>query len=915
MSIGLLYFGMPLALFGLLVLPALWWVLRALPAPFKRQILPSTALLENIQSTEVTPDRTPWWIIVFRALIMISAILGLSQPSFSPPEASDDSLNNPILIVVDDGWTSASQWEKFVRAGVSQLRRLPSDTSVYLHSTTSRSDGLNPSERLSPQEAIEKFNNLEPVAWLPDRTNSINRLTTANISPNKILWISDGLRHDIIGPFTDYLIELGDLTIYPVLQSGVVAISNLEVNAQGVRATLDRVSTSNSISSIVVNGLTANGVAVASQTVEFSSEDVETEVEFNIAPEILNSITKFTLAKTDSAGLVWLLDSNSVVRRVGLISTYAEKQPLLSELYYIRKALESSSVLTDGSVQDLTVDQPHDVIVLADAAQIQSNEIDTLKEWIEAGGTLIRFAGSRFANSTDPNDDLTPIPLRRTSRSLGGALSWATPQLIAEFPNTSPFFGFEKPENVLIKKQILAQPGPEVANRTWARLEDGSPLVTASQLGLGKLILFHVPATPEWSDLPYSNVFSDMLRQSVSLSFSQSLNSEIGSDTLVPQQILDGFGQLRPPEANISPLQTAELNKIGTSSQSHPPGFYSSGSRLYALNAGAGFSSTAIQNWPDNSKVISNIDTSIDLTHFFLTLAFVLILLDILLALTIAGKFRILRTAFPVLLTCLILFDVSGSAQAEEELPKEIQAALKFRLAYIGSDTSIDKITEAGLLGLSRVLYRRSSIEPEYPHRLNPEKDSLELYPLIYYAVPDRPWPFSKKAIDNLNRYIASGGALIIDTRSGRNPNDPVATSWQEVVKELNIPPLSLVPDTHVLTKSYYLLSTFVGRYGDSKLWIETSAAEGAASGDSVSGIFIGDGDWAGAWAIDQYNRPLKSVDGGELQREMSRRFGVNLVMYILTGRYKEDQVHIPAILERLGKSKELRNNQKERNE
>lgn len=899
---------MPLALLGLLVLPALWWILRALPAPFKRQILPSTALLENIQSTEETPDRTPWWIILFRALIVTVAILGLSQPSFSPLERSDTSSNDSVLIVIDDGWPSAPQWDRFIQTALSQLRKLPTDTSVYLHSTTNRSDALNPVERLLPQEAIQILSNFEPVGWIPDRVNAVNRLESARISAEKIFWISDGLLHDIITPFQDYLMELGSLTIFPIMQQGVVAISDVEVNAQGVRVTIDRVTVENDTFSTIVSGQTANGIAVVSQTVEFSKDDIQTVVEFRLAPEILNTINKFTVSRLDSAGLVWLLDSNSVVRRVGLISTYTEKQPLLSELYYIRKALESTSLITDGTVQDLIEEFPQDVIVLADAAQIQSQDFGILKNWIKDGGTLIRFAGSHFANSSDPDDDLTPIALRRTSRSLGGALSWATPQSIAEFPTTSPFHGFEQPKNVLVKKQILAQPGPEVADKTWARLEDGSPLVTASQLGSGKIILFHVPATPDWSDLPYSNTFSEMLSQSVSLSQNQSLSSEISSDFLVPQQVLDGFGRLRPPDPSAAPVSSSQIN-LKQPSRSHPPGFYSGGAKIYALNAGTGFSSSAIKSWPDNAVVLTDSDTSVDLTPFLLTTAFFLILLDILLALFIAGKIKSRRLAFSVAISCLAVMHSNNYVYAQEELSKEIQATLKFRLAYIGTGLpSIDRITEAGLLGLSRVLYRRSSIEPEYPHRLNPETDSLELYPLIYYAVPDDPTPFSKKAVAKLNQYIASGGALIIDTRTGRNPNAPKANDWQKIVEALNIPPLSTIPKTHVLTKSYYLLSSFVGRYGASKIWIDTRAAEGAAEGDSVSGIFIGDGDWAGAWAVDQYNRPLESVDGGEPQREMARRFGVNLVMYVLTGRYKEDQVHIPTILQRLGQSKDLRN-------
>ena len=42
-------------------------------------------------------------------------------------------------------------------------------------------------------------------------------------------------------------------------------------------------------------------------------------------------------------------------------------------------------------------------------------------------------------------------------------------------------------------------------------------------------------------------------------------------------------------------------------------------------------------------------------------------------------------------------------------------------------------------------------------------------------------------------------------------------------------------------------------------------------------------------------------LDARERQRELAYRAGVNLVMYALTGNYKADQVHVPALLERLG--------------
>ena len=111
------------------------------------------------------------------------------------------------------------------------------------------------------------------------------------------------------------------------------------------------------------------------------------------------------------------------------------------------------------------------------------------------------------------------------------------------------------------------------------------------------------------------------------------------------------------------------------------------------------------------------------------------------------------------------------------------------------------------------------------------------------------------------------------------------------------------VPADHVLTRSYYLIQSFPGRYENRPLWIEATGAADKSErrGDGVSRLFVGDADYLAAWAIDERGRPLFSVDGGDVQREYSIRFGVNLVIYILTGNYKEDQVHIPALLERLG--------------
>jgi hypothetical protein len=110
----------------------------------------------------------------------------------------------------------------------------------------------------------------------------------------------------------------------------------------------------------------------------------------------------------------------------------------------------------------------------------------------------------------------------------------------------------------------------------------------------------------------------------------------------------------------------------------------------------------------------------------------------------------------------------------------------------------------------------------------------------------------------------------------------------------LDIPPLAPIGEEHVLGKSFYLLDTYPGRYESGTLWVESPGS--GAGRDGVSPVIIGSHDWAAAWAD---GTPLP---GGARQREMARRFGVNLLMYALTGNYKADQVHVSHILERLGR-------------
>lgn len=220
-------------------------------------------------------------------------------------------------------------------------------------------------------------------------------------------------------------------------------------------------------------------------------------------------------------------------------------------------------------------------------------------------------------------------------------------------------------------------------------------------------------------------------------------------------------------------------------------------------------------------------------------------------------------------------------------------------LAYIHTgESEIDSLSQKGLENLAQVLAQRTSVEPDGVAALNPETDTLAFFPLIYWPVTQNQKPVSDKALQNIQHYLDHGGTILFDTRDQSRVaadlvNTQGAQSLRRIIGGLNIPPLNPIKEDHVLSRSFYLLRGYPGRFENGTLWIEQDGANGR---DGVSSVLIGSNDWASAWASHS------SRNTRNPQQEMAMRFGVNLVMYALTGNYKADQVHIPFILERLGK-------------
>ncbi len=572
------------------------------------------------------------------------------------------------------------------------------------------------------------------------------------------------------------------------------------------------------------------------------------------------------------------------------------------------------------AVPDL-IDTNCSVIAMADIGNLTAGVEEEVSKWVQKGGVLVRFAGPRLAAATD---SLIPVTLRHGDRTLGGSLTWQTPQPLASFSDKSPFAGLKVPDDVTVTRQVLAEPDGTLANRTWAALADGTPLVTAAPLGKGWLILFHVTADLSWSNLPLSGTFVEMLKRIIAFSSGTGGGAKTAdaSQPVAPYRLLDGYGHFVAASAEAQPL-AGDIAAV-TPGISHPPGLYGTEEGFRALNLLgdkatlpaldlASVSDVSVRPYPTAKPT--------DLAPWLLALALFLLALDALAVLWLNGALRMRRRAataamlLGALAGAALLF--AGHARADAASDAfAMEAVAKTHLAYvITGDSQVDAVSKAGLAGLSQVLANRTALEPGDPMGVDPARDELSFFPLIYWPIaPDTAMP-SSTAMARIDAYMRQGGSVLFDTRDQLERSTsfdtfsgtPAAERLKEMLANLDIPPLQPVPADHVLTKAFYLLNDFPGRYAGGPLWVEATESKDrtdrpAQAGDGVSTILITENDFAGAWARNpDGNFMFPVVPNDPHQREMAYRTGINIVMYTLTGNYKADQVHVPALLERLG--------------
>ncbi len=892
-------FASPWVLTALLSLPVLWWLLRITPPAPQRLRFPAVRLLFGLLSKEETPDASPLWLIILRLVAATLLIFALAHPLFSP--AAPLPGNGALVLVIDDGWAAASDWparQDAMARAIDQADRDERPIIVLTTAPDSRGNTAPYSGLLRPAQARSIIAAIEPKPWPTNRSTALDILGDVKLEGTPfVLWLSDGLADGDSELFADRLRKLGETSV--ILPDTLpVIVSPPEIGRNQFTVAMRR-ATSGLEASEMLRVKGSDGRLIAQETAKFGPESTTATVTIEVPLELRNEISRLEIEGDTTAASVALLDTRWRRRPVGLVSeTPLDMGPsLLSELYYIERALRPFSDLRRGPVEKLIAD-PLAVIAIPDSTPLEATERRQLSAWAEKGGLILRFAGPRLAQNAE--DQLVPVPLRRGGRTLGGAMLWSQPARLAPFSRKSPFFDLKLPDDVTISRQVLAEPSPDLGEKSWARLTDGTPLVTANQVGDGWIVLIHTTSNAAWSNLALSGLFVEMLERIVATSRGVAGAGQ-GDRPLPPISLLNAFGHPITPGPSTRAITASEF-PAATVTPATPPGIYGDSSDRRALNLGPQIGNfRALGALADGIEVRSYTPTAeVDLKPWLLVGALILFMIDALATLILRGLMPGLRpgiTATLLVFAIVFLQATPGHSQNADD-NFALDAALDTRLAYVVTgDPSVDDTSLQGLTGLSRMLNKRTAIEAAAPIGIDVERDPLTLFPLLYWPVTETQTPVSEATIGRLNRFMATGGTILFDMLDGGASDN--TGLLRRLTSGLDIPPLAPVPPDHVLTKAFYLMQAFPGRWADGRVWVQRP---GERANDGVSSIIVGSNNWAAAWAIDGQGRHLfAAVPGGERQREMAYRFGVNLVMYTLTGNYKSDQVHVPSILERLG--------------
>lgn len=917
-SFGPLTLAAPAVLAGLAALPLLWWLIRRLPPPTRRVVFPAVRLLGPVVEAPPPQARPPWWLLLLRLGALTAVLLGLAGPRWDP--APDAPAPKRLLLVMDNGWQSAPGWPEMLAAARNRIEVLEGEDAQVALTVTAPSAANRPLQTpdwVTPRTALALLEQMTPEPWPADREAAARALARlAPGSADESLWISTGWGVEGAKPLAEALQRIAPARLL-VVPSRQFAIRQFEGVSGGWRVQLTRPA-GLPPETVRLVAIDTAGRPRAEAPVAFGAGESIATVNLKAAVGDLARISRLVVEDARSAAATALLDAASLHPQVAVFSgeRRGEPRPLQSAAYYVRRALEPYAAVEQVSPANMTRAQAN-LRVFLDLPVTGDAQAEALLGWVREGGIAITFAGPRIAEN---GTKLAPGPLLTGTRAVGTRLSWDKPQKLGGFAANGPLAGMEIDPEVTITRQVLAADPAAPGLMRWAWLEDGTPLVTARTLGAGALVMVHANADPRWTNLPLSGLFEQMLRRFLPLV------GRAGQPGGAPQGSFALEAALEADGALASPRQPRQVEpqewESAAASPLTPPGLYRAGTVTRALNLmQPGGPVSPLFRFEPLAPAADLPIASTQSAHAPVNLATPLLILGLLLAVIDGflslGKNLKLRwpgrgaaattaAALALVMTLVMTLALPHPAAAQifppgpifppglprEDRPDSPPAAAvePVLLGHVATGNPVlDERAQEGLAMLTRLLGARTAVRAGAPRAVNLEGDELGPFAMIYWPLTGTR-PLSPKAAANLATYLSAGGLLVVDL--GATPPPP--STVRDILQPLGLPRLAPLTGEHVLSRSFYLLDRYPGRVQGQTVWVEAGTEGGTEGGGdgAVAGVVMGSADWAGAWASHEGIAPQ--------QREWALRFGVNLVMYALTGTYKADQVHVKAILDRL---------------
>src|SRR5271166_85934 len=420
LALGSLAFASPWLLVALAALPIIWWLLRVTPPAPRRIAFPAIRLLLGLAPREETPAHTPLWLILLRMALTALVIVATAHPLLNPQARLAST--GPILVIVDDGWAAARDWPARQSALADLLAEAEREDRQVVLLATAPPVTSEPAAPLAPIRAADAraaVQALQPKPWPVDRQAALERLEALSLADaTAAFWLSDGVADNGSEAFAADLAEQGSLhylTAEPSQAPLLLIAGDMQANDLGVRL---RSLPTPAPRLLQVRASAEDGRLLARQAATIEPGAKGVEVRLPMPSELRNRAARIEIEGDQSAGSVLLVDERWRRRPVGIAAaTNAGGQPLLSENYYLERALGPFTEIRRGHPTDL-LKRELAVLIFSDAGPDSPAEEAAIVKWIEAGGLLLRFAGPHLAEQAD---QLLPVRLRDRWCALLGA--------------------------------------------------------------------------------------------------------------------------------------------------------------------------------------------------------------------------------------------------------------------------------------------------------------------------------------------------------------------------------------------------------------------------------------------------------------------------------------------------------------